>query len=121
MGWRGPYGTAQNQPSLQERPIKAAAVVADQHTGLADALTDRPQECLLLVEVAQKVLGEGQAVPVTPGETDQKSDRASAAGQPGRFRVQEEWSPQLVRRESQAGRKRADLRAAVVGKPLSAE
>src|ERR1700694_2840417 len=80
VGRRRACRTSQNEPRLQEWPVKAAAVVADQHAGLADALAHCPQQRLLLVEVAQEVLSEGQSIPFPPGQADQKGDGAGPAG-----------------------------------------
>src|SRR6267143_3970816 len=121
MRRRGPYRTPQNQPGLQERPVKAPPVVAHQHAGLADALAHRPQQRLFLVEVAEKVLGQGQSIPLPPRQTDEKGDGAGAAGEAGRFRIQEEGAAQLVRGEPEAARERTDLLAAIVWEPFTAD
>src|SRR2546421_1509153 len=121
MGRRGPYRTPQTQPGLQERPVKTPAVVAHQHAGLADAPAHRPEQRLFLVEVAEKILGQGQAVPFPPRQTDEKGDGAGAAREAGGFRIQEEGVAQLVRGEAEAGRERTDLLTAIVWEPFTAD
>src|SRR2546422_2156410 len=78
--WYRPLGAAHHEAGLQQRPVETAAVVADEHAGLADALPDRPEERILLVEVAEKVLGERQTVRLAPREPDEEGDGAGATG-----------------------------------------
>src|SRR5437016_853548 len=78
--WCPPLGAAHHEAGLQQRPVETTAVVADEHAGLADALSDRPEERILLVEVAEKVLGERQTVRLAPGEPDEEGDGAGATG-----------------------------------------
>src|ERR1700682_2859284 len=58
MRWRWPLCPPHDEPGLQEWPVEAAAVVAHEDTRLVDALAHGPEQRLLLVEVAEEVLGE---------------------------------------------------------------
>src|SRR5437899_1961413 len=103
---------------FEQRPVEGLAVKGEKHRALGYAGGHFIKQGILLREIPHEKLFNLQSAGIPPRQANEKSTRAGAAGEPGRFGVEEEPLRRIFERGARSARERF---LACAGKQLESD
>src|SRR4029077_8418307 len=98
-------GAGHGEAALEQRPVKRLAAAGDQDGAIRDTSSQFMEQRIFLGKITKKQLLDLQAAGIPPGQADQKSVGAGAAGEAGGFGVEEEPTIRIFQRRAGAPRR----------------